>query len=62
MDGSFWQDLTEVAFLRRAVLGMALTAVVCGVMGSYVLAQRRSYMVGAVSHSLLGGIALARYM
>jgi zinc transport system permease protein len=61
MDTSFWQDLLAAAFLRRAVLGMALTAVICGVIGSYVLAQRRSYMVGAVSHSLLGGIALARY-
>lgn len=62
MDGSFWQDLAAAAFLRRAVLGMALTAVICGVIGSYVLAQRRSYMVGAVSHSLLGGIGLARYL
>lgn len=62
MEASFWQDFAEAVFLRRAVMGMALTAVICGVMGSYVLAQRRSYMVGAVSHSLLGGIGLARYV
>jgi zinc transport system permease protein len=56
----FWQDLSGPdSLLRLTVLAVVLASVACGVMGSYVVARRCSYMVGAVSHSLLGGIGLA---
>ena len=45
--------------LLRSIAAMALAAVACGITGTYVVLRRESYAVGAVSHSLLGGIGLA---
>ena len=59
---TFFQDLTApVSLLRLTVVAIVLASVACGIVGSYVVAKRCSYMVGAVSHSLLGGIGLARF-
>ncbi len=58
----FWQDLwAPGSLLLLTVLALILAAVACGVAGSYVLARRCSYLVGAISHSLLGGIGLALF-
>ena len=58
----FIQDLSAPgSLLRLTVLAIVLSSVACGIIGSYVVAKRCSYMVGAVSHSLLGGIGLARF-
>lgn len=58
----FFQDLIEFEYLRRTVLAILLASVACGIIGSYVVARRQSYLIGAVSHSLLGGIGIARYL
>ena len=47
--------------LLRSVAAMALAAVACGVVGTYVVVKRESYTVGAISHSLLGGIGAALF-
>ena len=57
----FFQDIIHYPFLQHALIAAFLAAAACGVLGSYVVAKRSSFMVGAVSHSLLGGIGLARY-
>ncbi len=57
----FFHDLFKLEFLRCAFFAALLASAACGVLGSYVVARRSSFMVGAVSHSLLGGIGLARY-
>jgi len=57
----FLQALSTLPFLQRALAAAALSAIACGILGAYVVARRSSYMVGAMSHSLLGGIGLARY-
>ena len=58
----FFQDLREFDFLQNSVLAILLASIACGIVGGYVVAQRQSYMIGAVSHSLLGGVGLARYL
>lgn len=57
----FLRDILQYDFLQRSLLAALLASAACGVLGAYVVARRNSYMVGAVSHSLLGGIGLARY-
>ena len=57
----FLQDILHYPFLQYAVLAAILASAACGVLGSYVVARRSSFMVGAISHSLLGGIGLARF-
>lgn len=57
----FFQDIFSEAFLLRSVIAMALAAVACGIVGCYVVLKRDSYAVGAVSHSLLGGVGAALF-
>jgi zinc transport system permease protein len=45
--------------LLRALTASFLAAIACGIVGTYVVLRRESYTVGAVSHSLLGGIGAA---
>ena len=49
-------------FLQRSLLAALLASIACGILGTYSLVRRNSYMIGAISHSLLGGIGLARYL
>ena len=59
----FFQDISSSgSLLRSSLLAIFLLSISCGIMGSYVIAKRCSYMVGAVSHSLLGGIGIARFI
>ncbi len=60
----FFRALADpgLAFLRYALLVGLLASVAFGIVGSYVVARRISYMAGAISHSVLGGIGLALYL
>ena len=57
----FFIDALSLDFLQRAIVTALLASVSCGVLGAYIVARRNSYMLGAVSHSLLGGIGLSLY-
>ena len=57
----FFIDAISYDFLQRALLAALLASAACGVLGAYIVARRNSYMLGAVSHSLLGGIGLALF-
>ncbi len=58
----FLWELPHSALLLRSLMAMALAAVCCGVVGCYVVLKRDSYAVGAVSHSLLGGVGAVLYL
>ncbi|NUN98872.1 MAG: metal ABC transporter permease, partial [Candidatus Omnitrophica bacterium] len=51
----FVEALGEHAFLRGALLAGLLASVACGVVGSYVVARRISYIAGGIAHCVLGG-------
>jgi zinc transport system permease protein len=57
----FLADLMSFPFLRYALLAGLLASVACGIMGSYVVSRRITYIAGAISHSVLGGMGAARY-
>ncbi len=61
---SFWEALgnPDVAFLRYAFAASLLGSVAFGVMGSYVVVRRISYIAGAIAHCVLGGIGAALYL
>ncbi|MFW6286791.1 MAG: metal ABC transporter permease, partial [Candidatus Sumerlaeota bacterium] len=50
------------AFFRYALAMGALSSVAFGIIGTYVVARRISYIAGAISHSALGGIGAALYL
>jgi zinc transport system permease protein len=52
----------DIPFLRYALIAGVLSSMAFGVVGTYVVVQRISYMAGAISHAVLGGIGLALYL
>jgi len=60
----FLQALTNPAipFLLYGVLAGVLAAPAFGIVGSYVVVNRISYLAGAISHSVLAGIGLSLFL
>lgn len=58
----FLQELFHSPLLARSLAAMVLAAVACGIVGCYVVLKRDSYAVGAVSHSLLGGVGAVLFL
>lgn len=52
----------EISFLRYALIAGILASVAFGVVGSYVVVKRISYIAGAISHCVLGGIGAALFL
>ena len=54
----FFQALNEPtsAFLRYALLAGLLASVSLGVVGSYVVARRITYIAASIAHCVLGGV------
>lgn len=48
----------DIVFLRYALIVGLLSSISFGMIGTYVVARRISYMAGAISHSILGGVGL----
>ncbi len=51
----------QLGFLRVALLAGILASVACGVVGSYVVVRRISYLAGGIAHCVLGGLGAAQY-
>ncbi|GJM24801.1 MAG: metal ABC transporter permease [Phycisphaerae bacterium] len=58
----FVEAVTHNAILQNALLIGVIASVACGVMGSYVVARRISYIAGGIAHCTLGGMGIARYL
>ncbi len=58
----FISALMEHSFLQMALLAAVLTAIPCGIVGSYVVTKRITYVAGGIAHCVLGGIGLAHYL
>ncbi len=57
----FLADLQQQTFLQYALLTGILASVACGVIGSYVVTRRITYVAGGIAHSVLAGMGMARY-
>lgn len=58
----FFQHLAAHAFLQYALLASVLAAIACGIVGSFVVVRRTTYLAGAIAHSVLGGMGIAHYL
>lgn len=58
----FINALMNEPFLQVALLGGLMVSVACGVVGSYVVVRRISYIAGGIAHCVLGGIGAAYYL
>lgn len=57
----FFGDLLQQRFLQHALLAGILASVACGIVGSYIVTRRITFIAGGIAHSVLGGMGAARY-
>ncbi|MDD5475541.1 MAG: metal ABC transporter permease [Syntrophales bacterium] len=57
----FFSDLGRYQFLQYALLTGLLASVSCGIVGSYVVTRRITYIAGSIAHTVLAGLGAARY-
>jgi len=57
----FFADLLQQRFLQYALLSGILASVACGIVGSYIVTRRITFIAGGIAHSVLGGMGAARY-
>jgi zinc transport system permease protein len=57
----FITDLSQQTFLQYALLTGFLASIACGIIGSYVVTRRITYIAGSIAHSALAGLGVARF-
>ncbi|MGC8659630.1 MAG: metal ABC transporter permease [Desulfomonilaceae bacterium] len=58
----FLIDLRNYTFLQNALLTGLLASVACGMIGTYVVVRRISYIADGIAHTVLGGMGAALYL
>ncbi|MCA9439162.1 MAG: metal ABC transporter permease [Candidatus Omnitrophica bacterium] len=58
----FFEALPHSIFLQTALATGLFASLACGVVGSFVVTRRITYIAGSVAHCVLGGIGMARYL
>jgi zinc transport system permease protein len=58
----FLEALATNVLLQHALLAGIIASVACGVVGSYVVARRITYIAGGIAHCTLGGMGIAQYL
>lgn len=58
---TFIKDLFELPFLQNAILAGILCSIGSGIVGTYVVLRRITYIAAAISHCVLGGLGAAKY-
>jgi zinc transport system permease protein len=57
----FLDAAANYAFVQYALLAGVLASIACGIVGTYVVVRRITYIAGGISHCVLGGIGAALY-
>lgn len=60
--GEFITALFRHSFLQYALLTGLLASVACGIVGTYVVTRRITYIGGGIAHSILGGMGMAYFL
>ena len=58
---SVFQDIVVYEHLQDAFLACILSAITCGIVGSYVVARRMVFLSGGITHASFGGLGMAIY-
>lgn len=57
----FFTALNQQAFLQTALITGLLASLGCGIIGTFVVVKRITFLAGGVAHSVLGGMGAALY-
>jgi len=58
----FFEAVAQHRFMLNALLTGVLASIACGVIGTYVVTRRITYLAGGIAHSVLGGMGVAYYL
>jgi len=58
----FLHALARHGFLQTALVAGLLAALACGVVGTFVVVKRITFLAGGIAHSVLGGMGAALYL
>jgi len=58
----FIDALLHHNFMQYALLTGLLASVACGVIGSYIVVRKITYIAGGISHCVLGGMGAVQYL
>lgn len=58
---NFFLALQQHEFLQNALFGGVLASFACGLIGTYVVVKRISFLAGGIAHTVLGGMGIAYY-
>lgn len=55
-------SLFKYRFFDNALLAALLASIICGIIGSYIVAKRMVFISGGITHASFGGIGIAYFM
>lgn len=55
-------DLFNYAFFTNALLSLLLSSILCGIVGTYIVARRMVFISGGITHASFGGIGIAYFL
>jgi len=55
-------DILQYTFFQNALIGSLLTAITCGIVGTYVVARRLVFISGGITHASFGGLGLGFFL
>lgn len=58
---TIFEDIVVYNHLADAFLACILSAITCGIVGSYVVARRMVFLSGGITHASFGGLGVAIY-
>ena len=58
----FISDILQYNYLSNAVIACLLSGVICGIVGTYIVARRMVFLCGGVTHASFGGMGIAFYL
>lgn len=58
----FIEAVAKYSFLQYALITGVLVSISCGIIGTYVVMRRISYIAGGIAHCVLGGLGAANYL
>ena len=54
--------ILKYVFLQNAIMAAILASIACGIIGSYVVTKKITFISGGISHTVLGGVGLVCYL
>ena len=57
----FINDLVQYSYLQNALWAAILSGITCGLVGTYIVARRRVFLAGGITHASFGGLGAAFY-